>query len=276
MIRFLFGVLLSLPTWSSTLEMEVGQTRLIDTAGVSEVLLGDGAIGEVRALSATRALVVAKAVGETEMYFFDSGVTQARLRVIPQGTRLGPVRLRLVLVEVQAGDANASGLGSELSLSGQIQNKSSQLDVLGQFRLGPSRQGETLNIVAQPRLRLLPTQQASLNVGGEIERTGEEGEVSDKAYGFELNARFHWLSDGRAQLSQEISLRTPSGEGQFRVQTLNQISRLGLLEVVEFARFDAREAATKRRAGWPFNSKENDQQTLFWRVFGWIEPVENT
>lgn len=79
--------------WASppVLTIELGQTRLVDRLNVREILLGNGTIATVRAIDKQRALVVAQAIGETEMYFMQANgqVNTAKLRVLPTGTAGG-------------------------------------------------------------------------------------------------------------------------------------------------------------------------------------------
>ncbi len=270
-------LLWSLSAAAAELRLEAGQTRLVDRTDVSEILLGNGTVATVRPVNESTALVVGITPGVTEMYFIDraGGVKNATLTVVSPGTLLGPLLLRLVVVEESSSASSADAFSGQISARANIDRDGADGAFEGLLNWLPQSQSGAVRVVAKPRIQIEPGHAASLNVGGEIERAGAEGATEDKAYGLELNAEFVWVDHLTVKLSHAIELRTPVGEGEFRRQTLEQTLTLGVSQVAELARFDGIESGrTMTRRGVPVGGESQERADVSWRVLGWLEPVE--
>lgn len=269
--------LMAWPVWAAELRIEAGQTRLVDRAGVSEILLGNGTVATVRAVNESTALVVGITPGVTEMYFIDrlGGVKNATLTVVGAGTLLGPLQLRLIVIEESSSEATQGAFSGSLNARTEFGSAGTQSSIDGLLSWLPSAEATGLRVVAKPRIQIEPGHPASLNVGGEIERAGAEGATEDKAYGLELTAEFLWVDAMTVRLSHSIALRSPAGDGEFRRQTLEQTLTLGVSQVAELARFEGAESSRGSvHQGIPLGGKRQDQSRVRWRVLGWLEPVE--
>ena len=273
-------MLVSLMTKAApTLTLELGQTRLIDRVGVSEILLGNGNVATVRPIDKRRALVVSTATGKTEMYFMqqNGSVKTAYLSVVEPGTSGGGMALRLVVVEQSQGNASQTGLATNVGIQGQFANRTGGLTAQGSLSWLPGQSDQQGRIVARPKILLQPGKLAALDVGGEIQRSGADGATEDKEYGLNLEAEFVWSGESGVRLTHSMTLRSPSGDGQFKRQRLAQTLDMGVGQVVELARFDGMELSqTESQNGLPIKRSESDSSQVSWRVIGWLEYPEGT
>ena len=266
----------SCASWAGELVLEEGTSRLIDRAGVSEVIVANGAIAQIRPINESVALVLAKSVGQTEMYFMQGQQAKpASIRVVEPGTLLGGLQLRLMVLEQSDSQSESGGLDWGVQVDGQARNGSSSLSASSLLSWLPSAQSSGLKVVAQPRMRMLPRQSVELKVGGEIERAGSDGATEDKEYGLDVVAEYHWQADQLA-VNLQITLRTPLTQGGFRRQSLTQTALVQIAEVTEFARFDGVDRVISHSSrGLPLKKNDNRSVATHWRVVGWFEPLEN-
>lgn len=274
-MRLLAVWLLSGLCCAQPLVIEQGSSRLIDRAGVQEVLVANGDVAQIKPLNDSLALLLAKSVGQTELYFIQGQtITPATVQVLAPGTLLGSMQLRLMILEQAKTSSQAEGLDWGLQVQGESLNAQSSLSASSFLSWLPSAEQSGVRVLAQPRIRMHPTQPVQLKIGGEIERDGSDGAVEDKEYGMEVEAQYHWHG---TQLALELSLvlRTPSSQGGFRRQSLTQQSLVDIAEVTEFARFDGLDTLqSQRMRGLPFSKNEGRHLATHWRVVGWFEPLE--
>lgn len=261
---------------AARLDIEQGQSQLIDRAGVSEIIVANGEIAAVRHINDQLALLMAKAVGQTELYFLQGQkVNPAVVKVYAPGTRFGALWLRLMILEQHADSAESGGLDLGVQVNGQANNGQSSISAQGLLDWIPNAKQAGVELRAQPRIRIEPGQPVHFSMGGEVARAGADGSTEDKAYGLELDAQFHWEGSEIA-FTQQISLSTPAGDGSYRKQTLEQSAQVPLAEVIEFARFDGLESdQLKQQRGLPFGRKQTLERRRHWRVIGWFEPIED-
>ena len=87
----IIGYLLCHIAAAARLDIEQGQSQLIDRAGVSEIIVANGEIAAVRHINDQLALLMAKAVGQTELYFLQGQkVNPAVVKVYAPGLDLAP------------------------------------------------------------------------------------------------------------------------------------------------------------------------------------------
>jgi len=268
-------IVLSALVQASELRIEQGRSRLIDRVGVAEILVANSEIAEIRPLNDRVALLRAKSVGHTELYFMQGAeVVVSGVTVLTPGTALGGLELHLMVLETQAAQGQGGGLDLGIEVAGQSDNGSGSVTATGLLSWLPTAEQSGLRVLARPRLRMAPNQTVQLDVGGEIARPAAEGGTEDKVYGLEVTAEYQWTG-ARIQLSHEIQLRTPAGDQQFRRQGLKQTLEMSVGEVIEFARFDGSDLNTRQRqSGFSFGRTDKTQSVGHWRVIGWFEPLE--
>lgn len=254
--------------------IEQGRSQLIDRVGVSEILVANSEIAEIRPINQAVALLRAKAVGQTELYFMQSGqVIVSGVQVLEPGTALGGLQLHLIVLETQNNQGQGGGLDLGIQLNGQSTNDRSSVTASGLLNWIPTAEQSGLRVLARPRVRMAPHEPIELEVGGEIARAGADGATEDKVYGLQVAAQYHWVG-AEIEVSHHIQLRTPSGEDAFRRQGLKQTVRVDLGEVTEFARFDGNDRSNRKKtSGFSFGRKDDTQSTGHWRVLGWFEPL---
>ena len=102
----IIGYLLCHIAAAARLDIEQGQSQLIDRAGVSEIIVANGEIAAVRHINDQLALLMAKAVGQNLQ---GQKVNPAVVKVYAPGTRFGALWLRLMILEQHADSADPAG-----------------------------------------------------------------------------------------------------------------------------------------------------------------------